>query len=84
MPTYEYECQNSGFRFEKFQNMSDEPLKRCPKCGGPVNRIIGTGGGIILRGAEYGSSSSRFARCSNETPCCGRAVPCDKPPCEDK
>ncbi|NQU18716.1 zinc ribbon domain-containing protein, partial [bacterium] len=28
MPTYEYLCENCSFKFEKFQNMNDEPLKK--------------------------------------------------------
>ena len=28
MPTYKYVCSN-GHEFEKFQQMSDEPLKEC-------------------------------------------------------
>ncbi|HIJ64360.1 MAG TPA: zinc ribbon domain-containing protein [Candidatus Hydrogenedentes bacterium] len=43
MPTYQYECQASGKRFERFQNMLDEPLKQCPECGGAVTRLIGAG-----------------------------------------
>ena len=32
MPTYEYRCAD-GHHFERFQQMSDEPLSECPKCG---------------------------------------------------
>ncbi|MCG2711928.1 MAG: zinc ribbon domain-containing protein [Candidatus Omnitrophica bacterium] len=33
MPTYEYQCENCDYRFEKFQNMSDAHIKECPQCG---------------------------------------------------
>ncbi|MEJ2354578.1 MAG: zinc ribbon domain-containing protein [candidate division WOR-3 bacterium] len=28
MPTYEYECLKCEYKFEEFQNMTDEPLKK--------------------------------------------------------
>ena len=85
MPTYEYECQECGLRFEKLQNMSAPRLKTCPDCGGPVKRLIGTGAAVIVKGsgshaADYGGSRTR---CSRERPCCGREVPCDMPPCDE-
>jgi putative FmdB family regulatory protein len=53
MPTYEYECDECGHRFELFQQMTDEPARECPECGGKVRRLIGTGGGLILKGAGF-------------------------------
>lgn len=53
MPTYEYECEKCKDRFDVFQKMTDEPLKACPKCGGKVDRLIGTGGGIIFKGSGF-------------------------------
>ena len=87
MPTYEYECKRTGKGFERFQKMSDEPLKKCPECGGPVRRLIGTGAGVIFKGSgfhatDYGSGSSlRAPSCGRERPCCGRDTRCDSPPC---
>jgi len=89
VPTYEYECLQSREHFEKFQNMTDEPLEKCPKCGGPVRRLIGPGGAIIFKGSGFhatdyrGSDSGNFPRCGRERPCCGRDVPCDSRPCND-
>jgi putative FmdB family regulatory protein len=41
MPLYEYECEaENGRRFEIIQKFSDEILKVCPTCGGPVRRLI--------------------------------------------
>lgn len=53
MPTYEYECEKCGHRFELFQSMSDKPRKRCPKCRGKVRRLIGTGAGMIFKGTGF-------------------------------
>ena len=48
MPTYEYECRSCKHRFEEFQNINDDPIKICPKCGKSVRRLFGGGLGIIL------------------------------------
>ena len=53
MPTYEYECTKCGHTFERFQNMTDEPLKRCPKCRCKIRRVFGTGAGIIFKGSGF-------------------------------
>ncbi len=52
MPIYEYECQECGVRFERFQNFSDDPIEKCPECGGPVRRLIGPVG-IIFKGPGF-------------------------------
>ena len=87
MPTYEYKCKTCGNRFEKFQNMSEEPIKKCPECNGPVQRLIGPGAGVIFKGNatysnEYVSESKNQIRCGKEQTCCGRDIPCNTPPCE--
>ena len=40
MPLYEYQCKKCGHRFEKIQKFSDQPVKRCPECGGAVEQVI--------------------------------------------
>jgi putative FmdB family regulatory protein len=64
MPNYDYECQKCGSRFEVFQSMNDAKLTDCRdnSCGGSIKRLLGTGGGIIFKGAgfyqtDYRSSS---------------------------
>jgi putative FmdB family regulatory protein len=53
MPTYEYKCNKCGHLFEEFQKMTDEPLKRCPKCRGKIVRLLGTGAGLIFKGSGF-------------------------------
>ncbi|MBN2560486.1 MAG: zinc ribbon domain-containing protein [Phycisphaerae bacterium] len=84
MPTYEYECEHCGHRFERMQAMSAAPLKKCPKCGKSVRRLIGTGAGVLFKGSGT-SSRSGTGSCSLETTgrtCCGRDSRCDAPGCE--
>jgi len=59
MPTYEYECLRCGHVFERFQKMTDEPLKRCPKCRGKIRRRIGAGAGIIFKGSGFYTTDYR-------------------------
>jgi putative FmdB family regulatory protein len=47
MPTYEYQatvprhgCDHCRGRFEVQQLMRDEPLRKCPRCGTRVERVI--------------------------------------------
>src|SRR5678815_2541562 len=72
MPTYEYECEKCGHRFELFQSMSDPVRKRCPKCRGKLRRLLGTGAGLIFKGSgfyttDYRSDSYKEAA-KKETP----------------
>ncbi len=64
MPTYDYQCEKCGHRFEVFQSMKDAKLEDCPReeCDGKVKRLLGTGAGLIFKGAgfyqtDYRSSS---------------------------
>jgi len=85
MPTYEYECQECGERFEKFQNILAEPVRSCPECGGPVRRLLSAGAAVIFKGPGFYSTDHRQfgTRCGQERPCCGRDTPCDSPPCDE-
>ena len=89
MPTYEYECTETGRRFELLQGMDDDPLGSCPECGGPVRRLISGGAGLIFKGdgfyvADSRGSQTARARCGRAGPCCGRDEPCDVRPCDTR
>jgi len=54
MPTYEYICDACGHEFEKFQSMTAEPVKVCPKCGKrKVRKLISAGAGLIFKGSGF-------------------------------
>ena len=61
MPTYEYECQKCGKKFEAFQKMTDKPLTKCPdkKCKGIVKKLISRGAGFILKGSGFYATDYR-------------------------
>ena len=53
MPTYEYRCKSCKHAFEALQSISAAPLRRCPKCGKGVERLISAGAGIIFKGSGF-------------------------------
>jgi putative FmdB family regulatory protein len=40
MPIYEYQCKRCQHRFERIQKFSDPHIKKCPKCGGPLEQLL--------------------------------------------
>jgi putative FmdB family regulatory protein len=67
MPTYDYKCKKCGNAFEVFHSMSSDPVKFCPKCGGEVKKLIGTGAGTIFKGTgfyhtDYKNKASKTAK----------------------
>lgn len=52
MPLYDYKCSKCGHVFEIQQRISEEPLKFCPKCKGPIKRLI-SAAGIIFKGSGF-------------------------------
>ena len=78
MPTYEYECQTCGHRFERFHGINETPTMACPECQSHTRRLISAGAGIIVKG---GSASAPAPQCGREQTCCGRAERCDTPHC---
>jgi putative FmdB family regulatory protein len=40
LPLYEYECRKCHARTEHIEKLNGPHLKRCPKCKGPVERMI--------------------------------------------
>ena len=59
MPTYRYECRSCKKIHEFFQSMSEAPVKKCPSCGGRLDRLIGMGAGIILKGSGFHNTDYR-------------------------
>lgn len=63
MPTYNYECDACGHGFEREQRISENPVKKCPKCGKNKARRMISAGNFILKGSGwysdgYGSSGA--------------------------
>lgn len=60
MPTYEYVCEACEHRFERFQKMSDRPVRACPECGArKPKRLISPGGGLLFKGPGFYATDYR-------------------------
>ena len=53
MPIYEYRCKKCGYKFEELVLPGEEEPKVCPKCGGELERLFGTGVGFIFKGSGF-------------------------------
>lgn len=54
MPTYNYVCDACQYQFERFQAITEKPVKKCPECGRPkVRRLITGGAGLIFKGSGF-------------------------------
>ncbi|MBD3288059.1 zinc ribbon domain-containing protein, partial [candidate division KSB1 bacterium] len=53
MPTYEYLCDDCGYHFDEFQQITAAPLTICPKCTGHVHRMLSPGNGFIFKGSGF-------------------------------
>jgi putative FmdB family regulatory protein len=66
LPLYEYECQKCHKRTEKIEKVDGPHLKKCPHCGGKVERLVsrtsmqfkGTGWYVTDYAGKSGKSDS--------------------------
>jgi putative FmdB family regulatory protein len=65
MPTYEYACKSCGEHQEVVQSFKDDPLTKCPACGGPLRKVFGSIG-IAFKGSGFYRNDSRPAASSSD------------------
>jgi len=54
MPTYDYECEACGHKFELFQSITEGVKKKCPECKKlKLRRLFGTGAAIVFKGSGF-------------------------------
>lgn len=63
MPVYEYQCSACRHIEEAFQKISDPPLAVCPRCMGPLSKMI-SHSSFHLKGSgwyvtDYGGTKNR-------------------------
>lgn len=60
MPTYDYECDACGHSFELFQQISEDPKTKCPKCKkSKLRRLFGTGAALMFKGSGFYTTDYR-------------------------
>lgn len=52
MPLYEYQCVKCGRKTEKIEGVDGPHLRKCPHCGGKVERLV-TAPAIQFKGAGW-------------------------------
>lgn len=78
MPTYDYECDACGHKFELFQSITDSPKKKCPACRkSKLRRLFGTGAAIVFKGSGFYKTDYRSDSYK-------KRAEADKPPSESK
>ena len=53
MPIYEYKCEACGYKFEKLQKISDDPLEICPSCGASKLSKLVSAAAFRLKGGGW-------------------------------
>ncbi|HUY74074.1 MAG TPA: zinc ribbon domain-containing protein [Candidatus Dormibacteraeota bacterium] len=66
MPTYGYRCGACGHEFEIQQRISAEPLKVCPKCQGPLSKMLYPTG-VIFKGSGFYKTDYKSASSSSSS-----------------
>jgi putative FmdB family regulatory protein len=74
MPTYDYRCTACGARFEAWQKFTDEPIRVCPTCSGPAQRVIHAPA-ISFKGSGFYSTDSRAATKEAASPAPAETAP---------
>ena len=78
MPTYDYQCDACGHRFELFQSITADPEKKCPECKKrKLRRLFGAGAAIVFKGSGFYQTDYRSDSYQ-------KSAAADKPPGSDK
>lgn len=59
MPTYTYQCENCGIRFDQYQKFSDNHLVICPECHEPALHKVYQPVGIVFKGKGFYATDNR-------------------------
>ena len=66
MPTYEYHCDACGKDFLLEQRITEDPVKKCTKCGKKkARRMISGTGNFVLKGGNW--ESDLYSGASNRS-----------------
>ncbi len=70
MPIYEYICDDCKKITEAMQKITEEPLKKCPKCSGNLRKLVSNTSFVLKGGGWYkdGYSSTQTSKTSTTKP----------------
>ena len=68
MPLYEYACEKCGRRTERIEKLSGPHLKKCPHCGGRVERMISRSAIQFKGGGWYVTDYARAGNSGEKKP----------------
>ena len=64
MPIYEYECTSCCTVIEVFQRMTEDPLRTCPDCSGPVKKLLSMSS-FQLKGSGWYADGYSSSSCNS-------------------
>ncbi len=67
MPIYEYQCGACGTEFEREQRISEDPIKKCPKCGKQKAKRLISRTSFVLKGGGWYSDLYGSAKPGSES-----------------
>lgn len=67
MPTYEYVCRDCNQHLEVTQSFNDDPLTKCPNCGGELRKVFGNIG-ITFKGSGFYKTDNRSGSSASSAP----------------
>jgi len=77
VPLYEYECAKCHRRTEKIESVSGPHLKKCPHCGGKVERLLGAPA-IQFKGAGWYVTDYAGKKSGGESSSSEKSAPAEK------
>ena len=91
MPLYEYQCTKCKHRFEKIQKFSDPEVKKCPECGGKVEKLLSAtavqfkgSGWYVTDYAKKGGTSAKSESSESSSAASSDGTKSESKPKEDK
>lgn len=71
MPKYSYKCEMCNYMFDVQQKITDDPLKKCPKCSKKIYKVISSNVGITFKGKGfYVNDSKSCPAAKSDSPKC--------------
>ncbi|MBW1710596.1 MAG: zinc ribbon domain-containing protein [Deltaproteobacteria bacterium] len=77
MPIYEYQCDGCEQIIEEIQKFSDSPLKKCPRCGGKVHKLMSLNT-FHLKGSGWYATDYANKKGPGSTPKSSDSTPAEK------